>query len=111
MVRVLGDESVGARIRVKGVGADEMRAGEVMPKMAIDRVNEEQFALLVPIVAPRIGSARAECLHHFAPRMVTPNRTAQRDALLGRSARHAHFARARRAATPIKPAVRTESQT
>src|SRR5438046_6571601 len=66
--------------------------------------------MLVPIVAPGIGGARAEHLHDFAPRMIPPNRAAQRDALLRRRSRHANLARTRRAATAIKPAVRTETQ-
>src|SRR5437016_14588558 len=65
--------------------------------------------MLVPIVAPGIGGARAEHLHNFATRMIPPNRAAQRDALLHRRSRHTNLACTRRAATAIKPAVRTET--
>ena len=63
-----------------------MRAGEVVPEMAVDRVDEKELAVLVPIVAPRIGGAGAEGLDNLAPRVKTPNRATQRDAFLGRVA-------------------------
>src|SRR5207253_6399539 len=90
--------------------ANEVRAGEVVPEMAVHGVDEKEFAVLVPIVAPRIGGAGAERLHHFAPRVITPDRAAQRDALVRRRARRAHLTGAGRAATAIQPAVRAESQ-
>src|SRR6266540_1453040 len=110
VVRVLVDERVGARVWVKRVGTDEVRACEVVPEMAVDRVDEKELPVLVPIVAPRIGGAGAEGLDNFSPRVITPNRAAQRDAFLRRRAWHAHLARARRPTAAIEPAVRAESQ-
>ena len=110
VVRVLVDERIGARVRVNRVRADEVRAGEVVPEMAVDRVDEEQLAVLIPIVAPRIGGAGAQGLHDFALRVITPDRAAQRNALLGGRAGHADFTRARRAAAAVKPAVGAETQ-
>src|SRR5207248_5207361 len=84
MVRVLFDQRVGAGIGINRVRTNEVRAGEVVPEMAIDRVDEKEFAMLVPIVPPRIGGAGADCFHNFAPWMITPNRAAQGNALLRR---------------------------
>src|SRR5437867_12790213 len=90
--------------------ADEVRAGEVVPEMAVHGVDEKQFAVLVPIVAPGISGARTERLHYLPLRVITPDRAAQWNALLGGRARHTHLARTRRATAAIKPAVRAESQ-
>src|SRR5436190_22393880 len=111
MVRMLVDEPVDTRVWVKGVRTDEMRARELMPKMAVDGVNEKQFPVLVPVVPPWIGSARAECFHNFPLGVITPHRAAQRNALPRRRAWDAHLARTRGAATTIKPRTRTEAQT
>ena len=59
VVRVLIDERIRARVRVNGVRADEVRAGEIVPEMAVDGVDEKKFAVLVPIVSPRVGGSRA----------------------------------------------------
>src|SRR5438552_17705649 len=90
--------------------ADEVRAREVVPEVAVDGVDEKKFAILVPVVAPRICGATAQCFHGFTLRMVAPDCAAQRNALLRRRARHTGFARARGAAASVEPAVRTESQ-
>src|SRR5206468_1726030 len=105
VVGVLVNQRVSAGIRVDRVGTDKMRSRKLMPKMAVYRVNEKQFAVLVPIVAPGIGRAGTDCLHNFALRVITPDRATQRDALLRRRARQAHFARARRTTAAIKPPV------
>ena len=110
VVRVLVDERVGARVRIDRVRTDEVRAGEVVPEMAVDRVNEEQFAVLVPIVPPGVGGAAAQCLHHLAPRVVTPDRAAHRNASFRGRARHADFTRTRGAAAAVEPAVGAETQ-
>src|SRR5439155_19956600 len=101
---------IGARIRVNRVRADEVRAGEVVPEMAVHGVDEKKFAVLVPIVAPRIRGASAQYFYGPALRMVAPDRAAQRNALFGRLPRYTDLARARRATAPLEPAVRTESQ-
>src|SRR2546421_282008 len=110
VVRVLVDERIGARVRVNRVRADEVRAGEVVPEMAVHGVDEKKFAVLVPVVAPRIRGAAAQYFYGPALRMVAPDRAAQRNALFGRRPRHTELARARRATAPIKPAIGAESQ-
>src|SRR5258705_11473286 len=110
VVRVLVDECIGARIRVKRVRTHEMRAGELVPEMAVNRVNEKQFAVLVPIMPPRVGSSRTDYLYNLAPRVITPHRAAQRNALLRGRTGQADLARTGRAAAAIKPPVRTETQ-
>src|SRR5262249_5701297 len=77
MVSMLIDEGIRARIRIECVRTDEMCAGEVVPEMAIDGVDKEQFAVLIPIVAPRIGGAGADRLDDLSHRMIPPNRAAQ----------------------------------
>src|SRR5262245_8443423 len=61
-------------------------------------------------MSPRVRRAGTECLHDLSLRMITPNRPAQRDALLRGSARHPHLTRAGSAAAAIKPAVWSEPQ-
>src|SRR5205814_4227609 len=78
--------------------------------MSIHGIDEKEFAVLVPIVPPRIGGAGADCFHDFAPWMITPNRAAQGNALFRRRPRHAHLAGTRCAAASIKPAVRAKTQ-
>src|SRR5438552_8406992 len=105
---MLIDQRVGSRIRIDRVRTHVMRPGDIMPKMAIHRVDEKQFTVLVPVMSPRIGCAAGEHLDDFAFRVVTPHRTTQRNPLLRWRARNANFSRTRRPATTIKPAVRPE---
>src|SRR5437899_2687998 len=111
MVRMLIDERVGARVRVNRVRANEVRSGDTVPQVAVDGVDEKQFAVLIPIVAPRIGAPAAQSLHGFALRMVAPDRAAHGNALLRWRARNSDFGGTRRAAATVKPAVGTETQT
>src|SRR4051812_31821607 len=110
MVRVLVNQSIHARIVIERVWADKMRACEFVPEMPVHRIDEKQFAVLVPVMAPWICRAGAERLDHFSGRMIPPDRAAQGDPLLGGRARHSHLAGAGGAAAAIKPAVRAESQ-
>src|SRR4051812_33990229 len=55
MIGVLIDQRVNAWIRIEGVRSHEMCAGEFVPKMSVDRVDEKEFAVFVPIVAPWVG--------------------------------------------------------
>ena len=92
VVGVLVNQRVSAGIRVDRVRANEVRAGKFMPEMAVDSIDEKKFAVLVPIVAPGIRGAGADCFHNLALRVITPNRAAQRDALLRRRPWHTHLA-------------------
>src|SRR6185312_5181381 len=111
VVGVLIDERVGARVGINRVWPDEMRAGELMPELSVDGVDEEQFAVLVPVMAPRIGAASAQRLDDLALRMIAPHRAPQRNALFRRSAERADFARGGGAAAAVKPTIGTEPQT
>ena len=93
VVRVLVDERVGARVRIDRVRTDEVRAGEVVPEMAVDRVDEEQLAVLVPIVSPWVGGTAAQDLEDLSLRVITPHRAAHGNAFLGRRARNANLTR------------------
>src|SRR5437868_10794024 len=110
MVGVLIDERVGARIRIDGVRTNEMRAGDAVPELAIDGVDEKKFPIFIPIMSPRIGAAAAEDLDGLSPGMKPPDRAAHRDALGSQRARNANFARTRCTAASVKPAVRSEAQ-
>src|SRR3954471_14258737 len=110
VVCVLVDEGIGARVGIEGMRADEMCAGELVPKVTVDGVDEEEFAMLVPIVSPGISRAGAECFHHFPGGMITPHRSAQRDPLLWRRPWYAHLPEAGGAAAPVQPAVRAKAQ-
>src|SRR5262245_26927013 len=110
MVRVLIDHRIHARVWINRMWPDEVLAGKVMPKMTVDGVDEKKLAVFVPVMAPRIRGAATERFHDLALRMVTPHRPAHRDALFGGRARRAEFARTRRAAAPVEPAVRTKPQ-
>ena len=59
VVGVLVDACIDARVGIDRVRADEVRAGDAVPEVAVDRVDEKQLAVLVPIVAPGIRVARA----------------------------------------------------
>src|SRR5262249_45046846 len=76
MVGMLIDQIIDARIRVDGMWPNVMRSGKIVPKLPIHRVDEEEFAILVPIMPPRIGAAVAKRLEHFPLRMITPDRPA-----------------------------------
>ena len=89
---------------------NEVRASDAVPELAVDGVDKKEFAVLIPVMAPRIGAAAAQDLDGFALRMVAPDRAAHRNALFGRSAGHTEFARARRAAAPVEPAIGAEAQ-
>src|SRR3954471_9630802 len=76
VVRVLVYKAVNAGIGIDCVGPNEMRARDSVPELAIDGVDEEQFAVLIPIMAPGVGAAAAEHFHDFALGMIAPDRSA-----------------------------------
>ena len=71
-----------------------MRSWHQMPQMAIHRVDEEQFAVGIPIVAPWVGGAVRENLHHFAFWVEAPDTTADGDAFVERCAGNTDVSRA-----------------
>ncbi len=110
VVGVHVDQLVGVGAGGTGRAADETRAGERVPEVAVDGVDEERFAVGVPVVAPGIGRAVGDGLESFALRMKAPEAAAQGNALLGGCAGHANLAGTRAAAASIEPAVRPPFQ-
>ena len=95
------------------VGAEvlqEVRARNVVPEVAVDGVDEEQFAVLVPVVPPWVGGAVAEDFDDFAPRMVAKNSTLHRLAICLGGPWFSDIAGARVAAAPIEPTVWSPAQ-
>ena len=91
-------------------GVVQVRAGHEVPEMAGDGVDEEQFALLVPVVAPGVGGAVGEHLNPLTFRMEAPEAALHRQTLrLGRP-RHAQAGRAGMAAAAVQPAVGPPAQ-
>ena len=62
-----------------------MGAGDDVPEVAVDGVDEEELAVFVPVVAPGVGGAVAEGFDDVRLRMVAPDAAAQRDALRRRA--------------------------
>ncbi len=105
VVGVLVDLGVGPRVGIDRVRADEVRAGDHVPEVAVDRVDEEQLAERVPVVAPGVGRAVGEDLEALAARVIAPEAAADGHAeRFGRAGR-ADLARRRRPAAAIEPAV------
>ena len=81
-----------------------------MPQVTVDGVDEEQLAVLVPVVPPGIRRAVADDFDDLAPRMVAPDAALHADALGFRSARLAQVARAGMPTATVEPAVRSPAQ-
>jgi hypothetical protein len=111
VIGVLVDQPVRARVGVDRVRTDVVGPGDPVPEMAVDGVDEEQFATFVPIVTPRIGGARAQHLHHLPHRVVAPNGAAHRDAVGGGRTGATDFAGSRGTAAAVEPAVGAEAET
>ena len=111
VVGVQIDETVRVGVGIKRMRAHVVLAGCVVPEVAVDRVDEKQFAVRVPVVAPRVGGAGAEDLDDFALRMITPDRAAHGDAGSGGRTRCPELAGGRSSATSIEPTVRPEAET
>src|SRR4249920_593438 len=110
MVRVLIDQRVSAWVGIDCMRPDVMGTRELVPQMAVDCVNEEQFTILIPIMAPRVGRATAQHLHHFPLRMISPDRAAQRNPIFRTRPWNTDLPWTGRAAAPVQPAVRPEFQ-
>lgn len=81
MIGVHIDHLVSVWIGVDGVRTCVMSSGDSVPKVAIDGVDKEQFAELIPVVAPRIGGSAAERFEEFPLRVVAPKGATDRDAI------------------------------
>ena len=81
MIGVLVDRLVDVRVRLDRVRAHEVGAGDQVPEVAVDRVDEEPLAERVPVVAPGIGRAVGEHLEPLPQGMIAPEAAADGDAL------------------------------
>ena len=87
------------------------RAGQGVPEVADDGVDEKELAVFVPVVSPRIGGAVADDLKCFARGMITPNTAAERCALgFGRTGPADFGAGAEDAVPTVEPAVGPPAQ-
>jgi len=84
MVGALVDQFVDVRIRVHGMRAGKVRAGDELPEMAVDRIREKPVAMLVPVEPPRIHRAMADDLEDLALRMIAPDAAIERHAVVRR---------------------------
>ena len=73
MVGVLFEKTVGVRVERLAEHAAVVRAGDDVPEVADDGVDEEGFAVLVPVHAPGIGGAVGDRLEDFADGMIAPD--------------------------------------
>ena len=97
----LVDEGVGGAAE----GAVEVTAGNHVPEVAVDGVDEEEFAVLVPVVTPGVGGAVAEDFEGFACGVEAPNAATEGDAFRFGRAREADIPRAGATATAVEPAI------
>ena len=111
MISVLVDERINVGIRIHSAGSHVMSAGDTVPEVAVDCVDEKQLAVFVPVMSPGIGGAGIERFKNFALWMVAPHTAAQRDAFGLWGARCADVAGSSPSAAPIEPAVGSPAQT
>ena len=72
MIGRLVDESIPVRGQMFAKHSFVKCAWNAVPQMAYHRVDKKKFAVLVPIVAPRIGAALANDFEDFAGGMIAP---------------------------------------
>ena len=106
VVRVSIDSLKNERVRISSETLGEVRTVNPVPKVIVYGVNEKQFAVLIPVMPPRIGRSVSERFEDFSRRVVAPDSAFDRDAISIRSARNPHPPRTRMAATTVEPAVR-----
>lgn len=82
-----------------------MRARDHVPEVAIDGVDEEKFAVFIPIMPPRIGGAMGEDFDDLALRVVAPNAAIHRDSIRFWSSWHSEFPRAGMPTAPVEPTI------
>src|SRR5436190_10483060 len=105
MVRMHINQPVGMWVGIDGVRGDEMRSGDKVPKMAIDGIDEEGFAIRVPIMAPRVHGSVSHHLDDFASRMIPPHPAADRNSFGGARAGAAEFSGSRGPTAAIQPSI------
>ena len=87
-----------------------MGAINVVEEVPVDGVDEKQFAVLVPVVSPRIGGAVGEGFVASGVRGVSPDSTADGSVLFGWSAGWADFTGGGSSAATVEPSVWSPAQ-
>ena len=96
--------------RVHRVRVHQMSAMDEMPEVASDGVDEEHLAVLIPIMAPRVGGAMREYLDDLFLGVITPDAAFHWHTLIVRRAGNAELAGARVTAATVEPAIRAKAQ-
>ncbi len=110
VVGVLVDQGVGPRVGLDRVRADEVGAGDQVPEVPVDRVDEERLAQRVPVVAPGIGRPVGQDLEMLADRMIAPEAAADGHAERVGRPRNADLAGRGGPATAVEPAIGPPAQ-
>ena len=110
VVGVLVDQGVGPRVGLDRVRADEVGAGDQVPEVAVDRIDEERLAQRGPVVAPGIGRPVGQHLEPLADRVIAPEPAAHGHAERCGRARDADLAGRGGPATAVEPAIGPPSQ-
>ena len=110
VIGVLVDQGIGPRVGLDRVRADEVRAGNQVPEVAIDRIDEERLAQRGPVVSPGVGGPVGQHLEPLADRVISPEPAAHGHAEPLWSAGKADLAGRGSPATAIEPAIWAPSQ-
>ena len=111
VVGMLLDEAVGVRREILAVHALVMRAGDEVPQVPDDRVDEKALAELIPVHAPRIRGPARHDLENLAHGMIAPDRAVHRRALRVGRAGCADVRGGLDAVASVEPAVRAPAET
>lgn len=109
VVRVVVNLFVDVRVGIEEEGAREVSAGNHVPEVTVDGVDEEEIVQVVPVVAPRVGRAVTKHFESAGAGVETPDASVEGNARCVWGAGSANAAGARAAASPVEPAVRPEA--
>ena len=73
MIGGLLDEFIEVLVKMFAVHALKACAGNDVPEMADDSVDEKQLAVFIPVMSPGIRGAVADDFEFFARGMITPD--------------------------------------
>lgn len=111
MVGGLVDEPVAERGEMLTLHALIIGAGEALPKVTDDGIDEKQLAVLIPVMPPRICAALADDLEGFPSGMVTPDGAVELCPRAIRCARFPDGGCGLNPVPPVEPAVRPPFET
>ena len=110
MIGVLFEKTVGVRVERLAEHAPIVRAGDQVPEMADDGVDDKGLAVLVPIHAPRVGRAVGDDFKNFSHGMIAPDAAVHFRALGFGRAGFANRGSARDSVSAVEPAIRSPFQ-